>query len=112
MPFQMPKKPGSTNAHHAHLNLLSSLGRQQGTVRALSAEQMTRYRHLLPSRMMNPHHQIHGEGTSATAVQRVASFSPFSQNPLSAIPPFPFRGPGATNDHGNSGKLFLPTLKI
>ncbi len=109
MPFQMPKKHGSTNAHHAHLNLLSSFGRQQGTVRALSAEQMTRYRHLLPSRMMNPHHQMHGEGTSATAVQRVASFSPFSQNPLS---PFPFRGPGASNDHGNSGNLLLPTLQI
>ena len=104
-PFQLPKKPGSTS-HHAHLNLLSSLGRQQGTVRALSTEQMSRYRHLLPPRMMNPHHQIH-EGTSATAVQRVASFSPFSQNTLSTLSPFPFRGTGNSNNDNRTSGSFL-----
>ena len=83
----MAKKHGNSSAHHAHLNLLSSLGRQQGSVRALSTEQMNRYRHLLPPRMMTSHQQFH-EGTSATAVQRIASFSSYvAQSPLSAFPP-------------------------
>ncbi len=84
-PFQVIKKHGNSSAHHAHLNLLSSLGRQQGSVRALSTEHMNRYRHLLPPRMMSPHQQFH-EGTSATAVQRIASFSYVAQSPPSSLP--------------------------
>lgn len=99
-PYQMPKKHGLT--HHVHFNLLSSFGRQQGTVRALSSEQMNRYRHLLPLRLMAPHHQFQ-EGTTATAVQRMASFSPFVAappfSPLSAPPSFPIRTHGAPIDH-------------
>ncbi|XP_057373059.1 serine/threonine-protein kinase 40-like isoform X1 [Daphnia carinata] len=86
-PFQIIKKHANTSEHHAHLNFLSSLGRQQGSVRALSTEQMNRFRHLLPPRMMTSHQQFH-EGTSATAVQRIASFSSYmSQNNLSAFSP-------------------------
>lgn len=81
------------------LNILSPFGRPQGSVRALNAEQMSRFRHLLPHpRSMTPHHSFH-DGTSATAVQRIASLSPYSPRPLTALQVFPYRGPGVPSDH-------------
>ena len=97
-------------AQHAHLNLMSSFGRQQGTVRPLNPEQMNRFRHLIPSRLLNPQHQLHEGSATPTAVQRVASLiTPYMRTPGPNLSTIPFRSPTiSTPPAGNIHPIIEP----
>jgi len=78
--FHMPK---SDVGVPRRLDVLATVNRQS-SIRSLNADQMNRFRHLLPPRLMNSHHQFHDP-------LRFPATSPISHNL-----PFSFRPGGTT----------------
>ena len=90
VPYESHRYSGHSNGRTHHRDILSSVV-CQGSVRTLNADQLSKFRHLLPQRLTTGHQQFpEGAGpvrtTPTAAISSVGSSRP-------TTPPFPFRAP-------------------